>query len=300
MKPHLVAVLSVLLAGILGLSLVTTAGASDAPKLTSDEVVRKHLESIGTAQGRSAVTSRLVVGTSKFSYRANGIGRTEGSAVLASEGVMSLIGMNFPQASYPHERLGYDGRKFTTGFVRPGIRSVLGDFLNAHDDVFKEGLIGGTLNQAWPLLDQAARNAKLEYKGLRKIEGKETYVLGYNPKKGSEFDVTMFFDAETFHHVRTEYTKVVSAQIGRVSTTQLGRPTETSSRQRSTRYRILEEFSDYKKEGDLTLPHTYKIRLEIENQGGNSQFDWELNLTQYTFNQRMPADSFNVETFKDQ
>lgn len=270
-------------------------------KMTAEEVVRKHLESIGSNDARASVKSRIAIGTSKFSYRVTkGVGKAEGTAVMASEGDKSLIGMNFPEADYPHERLGFDGKSFTTGFIRTGIRSVLGDFLFSHNDVFKEGLIGGSLSQTWALLNLAERRPKLEYGGTKKINGKETYMLSYGLRKGSDFEIRLYFDAATFQHVRTEYTQVIAAMIGQTVGTLQGRPTENSSRQRSTRYEIVEDFSDFKQEGGLTLPHNYKLRLVIDNQGGARQFDWELNLAQYDFNRPIPPDSFNVEAFKEQ
>lgn len=274
---------------------------SATQKMTAEEVVSRHLESIGSAESRESIKSRILIGASKFNYRVTkGVGKAEGTAVMASEGVKSLIGMNFPEVDYPHERLGFDGKSFRTGFIRPGIRTVLGDFLNSHNDVFKEGLIGGSLSQAWALLTMKERNPKLEYDGTQKVNGKEAHVLSYSLRKGSDFQIRLYFDSDTFRHVRSEYTQVVAAMIGKSTTDMLGRPTDNSSRQRSTRYEMVEEFSDFKKESGLTLPHNYKFRFVIDNQAGTSQFDWELNLAQYMYNRPIPLESFNVEVFKEQ
>jgi hypothetical protein len=280
--------------GLLSLFLVLSCLApiaSAGDKMTAEEVVRRHLESIGTPEARAPKAGRVFSGTSKFNYRVSGgVGEAEGQAVVASEGTKRLIGMEFREARYPYERLGYDGDKFTTGFLRSGVRSVLGDFLFGHNDVFKEGLIGGVLTQAWPLLDLSARNPKLKYEGTRKINGKETHALSYSPRKGSDFQIKLFFDAQTFQHVRSEYVQVISNQMG---------PTiDTSSRQTSTRYEMVEEFSDFRKEEELTLPHEYKLKLLINNQGGNQQFEWNLSLTQFAYNQTIPAESFNMEKYK--
>jgi hypothetical protein len=279
----------------------TALAARASGKITAEEVVLKHLESIGAAESRDSVKSRIIIGTSKFSYHVtSGVGKSDGTAVMASEATKSLIGMAFPEAQYPHERLGFDGKNFTTGYLRPGTRTVLGDFLYSHNDVFKEGLIGGSLSQAWALLNLTERNPKLEYEGTRKIDGRETHVLSYSLRKGSDFQIKLYFDSVTFQHVRSEYTQVIAAMIGQTVGTLQGRSTDNSSRQRSTRYEMVEEFSDFKKESGLTLPHTYKFHLVIDNQGGTRQFDWELSLVQYMFNRPIPPDSFNVETFKEQ
>jgi hypothetical protein len=275
------------------LGLLTPHAASIASadeKMRAEEVVAKHLDSIGTAEARRAVNNRVVTGTSKFSYRAKGVGQTEGRVVLASEGGKSLIGMEFPEQDYPHERLGFDGRKFYAAYIRPGVRTILGEFLYTRSDMFREGLVGGALNQAWPLHNLEARGAKLEYAGKGKVNGKEVHALRYNPKGGSDFQIKLSFDAATFQHVRTEYEQVVSAGIGRTD--------RDSASQRGSSYKIVEEFSDFKKEGGLMLPHTYKLRFTADDVGGVRQMDWVFDLAQFAFNAPLPADSFNVEAFK--
>ncbi|HEX8474065.1 MAG TPA: hypothetical protein VF666_08545 [Pyrinomonadaceae bacterium] len=275
----------------LGLPAPRPASAAVAgEKLKPEEVVSKHLDSIGAKEARDSVTSRVIVGTCKYSYRARGVGQTTGRVVLASEGEKSLIGMEFPEADYPHERLGFDGRKFSTGYIRPGTRTVFGDFLYGHSDVFREGLIGGTLNQAWPLANLAARNAKLEYAGGGKVNGKEVHVLRYLPKKGSDFQIKLYFDAATFQHVRSEYEQVISAGLGRTD--------KDSAGQRASSYKIVEDFSDHRKEGGLVLPHTYKIRFLADDRASAREMDWVIDFAQYGFNGQIPAGSFDVESFK--
>jgi len=278
------------LAILLLISYCLTISASPVEKLKAEDVVRKHLESIGTPEQRAAAAHRVILGTVQFSFRARGTGKTLGNAVLASEGMMSLIGMQFPNAEYPHERLGYDGRAFTTGFIRPGVRTVLGDFMKNRDSVFKEGLIGGTLSTAWPLLDINNRSPKLGYEGTDKIDGREVYVLSYSPKKGSDFQIRLFFDAMTFQHVRSTYSQVMSAMQGRTD--------KDSARQSASRYQLVEDFSEYKKEGELTLPHTYKLALLMDDYRGTVKSEWTLTLSQFDLNHRVPADSFNVEAYK--
>ena len=51
----------------------------------------------------------------------------------------------------------------------------------------------------------ANKKAKLSLEGTKKIDGKENYVLSYSPKGGSDVDINLYFDKETFRHTRTEY-----------------------------------------------------------------------------------------------
>jgi hypothetical protein len=87
----------------------------------------------------------------------------------------------------------------------------------------------------------------------------------YVVRGGSDLSITLFFDAETFQHVRTVYRKVLPAQMGRAAvgtSSGIDRVGESSAQQSSTIYEMTEDFSDFKPEGELTLPHTYKLKFE--------------------------------------
>lgn len=60
--------------------------------------------------------------------------------------------------------------------------------------------------------------------------------------------------------------------------------------------KLTEEFADYRKEGQLILPHTYKIRLVFESDANPAMQDWELTLSQFLFNKDLPASQFRVTT----
>ena len=122
--------------------------SSGLEKMTAEELIAKHLESIGTAKTCASINTRIISGISFVIFRTPPPGQASGKAVLASQGVKSLIGMSFPSPVYPREQLGFNGSSFIAAFVTPGIRSVLGNFFMTHDFLFKEGLIGGTLSSA--------------------------------------------------------------------------------------------------------------------------------------------------------
>lgn len=259
---------------------------SHAEGLKAEEIVAKHLDSIGPAKVRGSIKSRIISGTSLVNLRAPRGGQAEGRAVLASEGVKSLIGMSFQTPGYPQEKLGYNGSTFMAAYLKPGMRSALGNFLMTHEAVFKQGLMGGTLSSAWPLLDVASRNPQLEYVGTKKIEGRVLHELKYLPRGGSDLKIVLFFDQETFQHVRTEYERVIAAPTGNRSYTNI--------EERETRYKMVEEFSDFKDESGLTLPHTYNIRLAVDAQKGTFLADWTIKLTQFTFNEKIDPAAFNI------
>ena len=264
------------------------AQAANRDKMNPADIIAKHLAAIGTDKDRQAVKSQLAVGTVNASTRSGntGVGRIDGRVVMASQGARNLIGMVFDSPDYPSEKFGYDGKKLTIGFVRPGVRSRFGQFIISNESIFKQGLIGGALSSSWTLLDPSAEKAKLEYAGTEKINNRETHKIRYQPRRGSDMRITLYFDTENFRHVRSLYEREVAAGQG-------ANPND-SSRLRDTRYRLTEDFSDFKKESGLTLPHTYKMQMLIDVQSGTLVYDWQLNLNQFNFNTEFDANAFDV------
>jgi hypothetical protein len=260
---------------------------SSAQKLKPEDIVTRHLESIGSAQARSAVKTRIISGSSQVVFHTTPIGRAVGRAVLASEDVKSLLGMSFPSPVYPREQLGFNGSTFTAAYILPGSRSALGSFLMTHSLIFKQGLMGGTLSSAWPLLDLTKRNAELEYLGEKKVGNQMLHELKYVPRGGSDLQIKLYFDQDTFKHVRTEYQRTIAGALG-------DRSYVTPGTGRETRFKMVEEFSDFKKEGELNLPHTYRINLIADTDAGTFLTDWTIKLTQFTFNEKIDPNSFSI------
>ncbi|MBC8031962.1 MAG: hypothetical protein H7Z16_17900 [Pyrinomonadaceae bacterium] len=258
----------------------------DKEKLTAEQVVARHLQSLGGAETIASITGRVIGGTCKFSFRGVGTGQAVGDAVLASDGQKSVLGIAFGGLNDPGERVAFDGKKLTTSYIRIGVRSNLASFLMMHDVVFKEGLFAGSLSSAWPLLDIATRKPRLEYSGTKKVGDRVAYVLKYNPRGGSDFNISLFFDSETFQHVRTEYKRIVSAPIGQ--------GVDRSAGVRTTRYEMTEEFGEFKKETGLVLPHSYKLNILVDNPSGTQIFDWVFDLTDFRFNQPVDVSIFKV------
>lgn len=258
-------------------------------KMTPEQLIAKHLESIGSAEARASMKSVTIVGTSKATFQGRGGGVAEGLAVLASEGDKYLVAMKFNNSGYPFEKMGYDGSNFSVGFVKPGVRSVLGDFMRTNENAFKHGIMSGVLSTYWALNNFDEKEAKLRYSGTKKIDGKQVHQLDYNPRKGSDLNIRLFFDADTFRHVRTEYKRTIAARMGAT--------VDTSAGQSETRYTLVEDFSDFKEENKLTLPHTYKIYMEILTGNGTTSYEWLMNLQQFNFNQQIDVKDFRVDSY---
>jgi hypothetical protein len=263
---------------ILTLLFFTHISGSSTPvadKITPEEIVAKHLEAIGKAEARKTDRSRIVAGTSVMTLKTGGRGNSNGAALLASQKDKVLLKAEFNSPSFPFEKIGFDGRKLHAKQYSPGVRSPLDEFFLSHTTVFTEGLIGGALSSAWPLLDLAARGPKLQYAGTEKIDGRQAHKLRYLPRDGGDLKITIFIDAENFHHVRTEYERVIAAPMG-------GTPIESAG-QREMRYQLVEDFRDFKIEGGLTLPHKYTIQYSVFKLNNPIALDWTFDLTRFTF-----------------
>jgi hypothetical protein len=188
---------------------------------------------------------------------------------------------------YPREEFGFDGHSFIAAFVTPGVRSSLGSFLMNHDLVFKQGLMGGTLSSAWPLFDLSERRVDLEYGGVKKIDNKSVHEIKYMPRGGSDLKISLFFDEKTFEHVRTEYQRTIAAPLGNRA--------YANVEERESRYKMVEEFSNYKVEQELNLPHTYKILLMVDVQSGTFSAEWLLELNRFRFNEEIDPNSFSIK-----
>jgi hypothetical protein len=281
----------------------TNAAPKADDKMKAEDVIAKHLAALGPEAAREAAQTRIVGGSSRAVFKARSTsGAIDGQVVIASTDNKVILGMKFDAPNYPGERFGFDGKKFTVGYLTPGVRSPLGNFALTNDELFKEGLVGGTLTSAWALLDVAGRKAKIEYAGTDKINDRPVHKLKYYPNKGSDLKITLFFDAETFQHVRTQYDRVIAARLAggggmdRSSGRQNESRIDNSARQQETRYKIVEDFGDYKEEGKLKLPHSYKLQLEVNKTDGSSLDRWEMALDQFAFDQEIDDRMFNVET----
>ena len=225
-------------------------------------------------------------GAIEFNIRSGSARRAVGKALLVSEGDKVLFNAVFETADYPFEKMGFDGSKLTLRQFIPGKHSPIGDFILSHEVIFKEGLIGGALSSAWPLLNLSGRNPKLEYSGTEKVGGRQAHKLKYGPRKGSDLKITLYFDAETFRHVRTKYERTVAATMGDSPIASAGRI--------DTRYQLIEEFSDFKDEKGLMLPHSYGFKFSVTSQNNPLTMDWTFGLTQFDFDQSIGVKEFDA------
>lgn len=254
--------------------------------LKAEEIVAKHLESIGTPEKLAAIKNLISVGASQYSILRNASGSLPGKSIMVSEPGKLIFISSFMSTDYPSDKISFDGDNVNIGFIRPGLRSGLGNFILSHKDIFSEGLFGGSLSSSWSLMNLQSRKAKVESAGKKKVGGKEVYVLDYLPKGGSDLSIRLFFDAQTFQHVRTEYRQTISAPLGKTP--------EQSSNQSETKHLMTEEFSEFSNENGLTLPHSYRIYLLFTGRNATNELELKVNFSQFMINQNLDPKSFDI------
>ncbi|MFB3815867.1 MAG: hypothetical protein ACE14L_17325 [Terriglobales bacterium] len=244
-------------------------------KLTAEDVVARHLESIGAATARAAVKSRTAQAATRMDMIVGGAAHAEGTAMMVSLGRQLSLQLKFPDRQYPDEQFVFDGKEVKIALTGPNTRSRLGDFLYRGEAVVRESLLGGTLLTSWALLDQRARQAKLKYQGLKKIENHELHGVAYFPKRADgNLQIHLYFEPETFRHVKTIYTFTVPPEMaprdGR-------RPRVQALDRTDMRYRVEETFSDFRTVDGLTVPGHWKLQYTTEaGQTMSAAFDFTL------------------------
>jgi hypothetical protein len=199
-------------------------------------------------------------------------GQIEGKLVLVSEARKSHFLLKVNANDYHGEQFICDGQHTSVAATTANkSRSHFGEVVRTQDIILREGLIGGVLSTAWPLLDIAGRKASLSYEGLKKIDGRELQVIRYRSQKSSDLEIFLYFDPEASRHVLTIYELAIRPSMA----------TETlNARQEQNRYRIEERFNDFKSVDGLTLPSKYELRFTEELQNGFTQsLEWDISTT---------------------
>ncbi len=257
-------------------------------KMKPEELVAKHLASIGAPEALAAVRNRAVIGSAQAIFRLPSPGQISGKGNLISEGRQTRISMSFPSVDYPGEQMVFDGNKVFVDQLRPGQRSNLSAFVYTYDMLLKEGLLGGTMTTAWALLDVPARQPKLNYTGLKKVDGKQVHELKYRAKKGAgDIQVSLYFEPETFRHVSSQFRLTQPASMGRT-------PNESAA-QKDTVYTLVETYGDFKTVDSLTLPHTYKLVFTIEGQSATVFAEYSIAAAEVLQNQTLDTKTFVVQ-----
>ncbi len=256
-------------------------------KMDLKTLLARHAQSLKKADA-PALQSFRATGSVVMNVLVGGSGTLAGTMELLSEGDHRRFAMNFGHVSYDHELVITDGNKISVDQVNTARRSDLGNFLLTQDQIFKEGIFGGTLAAGWPLADGAEGKIKLKYEGLKKVDGRDLHAVSCKTRrKGGDVNLTLFFDPTSFNHVKTVYVVTQSAGIGEGGET-------ASARQHVTRLRLEEDFSDFSSVGGYQVPATWKIRYATESEQSRV-WEWLIKITDVKGNLPVEAKAFEVK-----
>lgn len=242
---------------------------------SADDVVKRHLESIGTLDARTKASNRLATGQAEFTVKMPEL-KVSGRALMASDGRDLMFLSNFGTTQYQYEKVGLFAHKPTLPFISQGLRSPLGSFLQVNSGILTERLFGGSIFSTWRLGDVSEivfKNA-----GKKTINGRQTVVLKAIAKNALSGDssIKLYFDAESFNHVRTEYLQTIGQKEFQPIRTFGGNSGENVNL-------FVEEFSDHHRAGELTLPHKYSAVLSLSEGAGTKEFRWGFTVDEYKF-----------------
>jgi hypothetical protein len=270
------------------------AALLNAADLKPEDIIARHLDSIGPAEARAAAKTRVVQGQAEFKIRVGGGNGLGGKSGLVSEGRKSVLMIKLASGDYRGEQFVTDGDKVYIASTRADHRrSAFGEFVHSQDEIVREGLIGGTLTTAWALLNLDANKPKLSFNGLKKINGMEAYEIGYHSRRKDDLTIYLYFDKDSYRHVMTKYSMTLASGL---APTAGGSDITQSSKQKETRYMIEEQFSEFKTAAGLTLPSKYVIHFTQELQNGTTEvFEWDIAADEISNNIGLDPRNFEVK-----
>ena len=231
----------VLFAFLTLLSMTMAARAADEkPQMTGVEIVNKHLQAVGGKEALGKIRSRVAIGVAKKDSDASV------PVVIMSESP------NRVSAIYQFEgfnwQLSYDGGK---AIFRPAITRASSVVIQKYEEMLASGTMFNSISLYNALIAGESAGAKFEAKGTKKVRNRPAYVVEMKQSKGQPF--RLYFDAETFMWVRTDYGSVrVTKDMG-TFTNAVGSKDEEST------IDFYVETTDFKEVDGLKLP----FRLEM-------------------------------------
>jgi len=126
-----------------GVVLAANSSSLLAADIKPEEVVARHVDSIGTAEVRNAAKTRIVQGTAQFKIRVGGGGELSGTSALVSEGRKSVLMVKLANNDYHGEQFVTDGDKVSVAATTSNHKwSDFGEFVRSQDQIVREGLLG--------------------------------------------------------------------------------------------------------------------------------------------------------------
>jgi hypothetical protein len=269
--------------------------AQNDKKAELKDIIEKHLAAIGTLEKRTL--NRKIKGDTDFRLM---VGQSptpnlSGKNYITSENKSVYFKLSFISSIYTYELFAFDGKELSYRNLfllessvrreRTGQQPIapLTIFYSRYPEIVEYGLFGGILTSSW-FLQNLENNPKIKCKldSTKKIDGKEMFVIDVTIPGNSFKKITVFLDKSNYQHTRTEFkTNYYYKEM------------------------VTEEFTDFKDENGLTLPHKHKITAEVPSveKGplfysapvGSSEYEWKTTFTNFLFDQKFDTDLFRIK-----
>jgi hypothetical protein len=272
---------------VLAVFSLSTFAVGQKEKISPEEIISKHLASIGTPEARSAAKSRVLVGQAMLSSKVGYSGRIGGPAQVASDANKLLLAIVFNSNDYKYEKLAFDGKDISYGRPFSNELTTLGNFIKAQPTVIKQGLLGGVNTSGWILQNLDAKKLKAEYIGQETLDGKTFLKLRIRPSGSGELKIVLYFDVDTFQHRLTQYQYTIQPYLATSDSTE-------NSRAKAQHFSMTEQFSDFKKVGDLVLPLSYSINISNHYEDRTEELTWTMKFKDVYFNEPLEPSVFKV------
>jgi hypothetical protein len=181
--------------------LTITVGQAEQ-KLSGDEIINKHLAAVGGREALAKFKTRVAVGTVRKDNE------PEGQLAVMSESPNKLsVFYGFRDFDL---RMVYDGNN---AFIRPAMPRQVANLTDKYQQMLASGLMFNGISLYNLIASGKPEDLKLEAKGMKKVGGRQAYVVQVKLPKGPSMKV--YFDAENFMWLRTEYGSTsVSKELG--------------------------------------------------------------------------------------
>lgn len=187
---------------LLSLSLLmlsaTALAADDKQALTATEIIEKHLAAVGGKEALAKFKSRIAIGTVRKENE------PDAQMAIMSEAPNRVSAMYVFQ-NYTWQ-LTYDGKQT---IFRPTITKEASLVEHKYRDMLLTGAMFNSISLYNMLTSGGSDEIQFEAKGTKKLKNRQAYIVDAKRGKSS---VRLYFDAETFMWVRTDYGRVSFAK----------------------------------------------------------------------------------------
>ena len=167
----------------LSVTLAMLSGVVAAQNLKAEEIIAKHINSLGAKEKRDALKTIMAIGASEFESNVPVI-KGGGRAVVVSNqnNFFSIISLN--SREYPFEKIGFFDGKSSLPFTTAGNRSLLGAYLAEHQKILGDGLYSGVMSLRWPFRDEEGKRPRITGVSTKKVDDRKAYALDYMTSGG--------------------------------------------------------------------------------------------------------------------